>query len=105
MNVKDISFELIDIDGLFCIYTEEKIDRNMAPAGCYVYELKKSKKNRFYQITEAAQNNFGGSVISRIPIYLKSVDQGSKVREITSCEFLGVHSTVYSYLNNTGHRR
>lgn len=93
-SAKNKLFELIDIDGYFCLFSEKRLMD--VPEQLYSYSLKKANG----KITEIRQDHindkeFGGFIISKIPIYMNSTKTSRSVKNC--CEHLGVYSTIFGY--------
>lgn len=90
--------ELIDIDGYFCLYSENRIEDYNIPDTLFHYQLRK-KREKIIEIKDIKaviqkENEYGGDIISRIPIYYNS---HKDFRYVSCCEFLGVFSTIFGY--------
>lgn len=98
VDAKNENFELIDIEGYFCLFSDKKLDRKTVPDNLYTYEVMKNKKNKIIQISSNHDDKrtFGGSLISRIPIFLKNK---GNCRIVNECDFLGVTTDLSGYLN------
>lgn len=101
-NAKDVEFELIDIDDYFCIFTKKRLNKKSISSNAYMYELKKNKKSQIYEIFNDVESDktFAGTIISRIPIYLKHGNS----RHVKSCEFLGLKTSMTGYINVNKHQ-
>lgn len=100
MNIIDPrkeTFELVDLDGNFCIFTHNRLDANKAGGQYYIYELCINNKKAISGLRQTVENEneFGGSIISKLPIYIKGIE-----RKITSCEFLGLTTSLAGHMHN-----
>lgn len=94
-DINNISFELMEVNGIEVLFTCERIDRSTLPSGLYAYEIRSDGSGCFDDAT--IENyvivNHEGTILSKTEIKLNQL--GFCV--IEDYNFIGEESTIESY--------
>ncbi len=72
VDAKNERYELIDIDGYICLYTDIRLDKKTIPESLYCYDVRDSDycDGTFAEIRPSVLVNYWGTVICKEPLPL-----------------------------------
>ncbi len=72
VDARNQRYELIDLDGYICLFTDIRLDRNTIPESLYCYDVRDSDycDGTFAEITPSVIVNYWGTIICKEPLPL-----------------------------------
>lgn len=91
-----VRYELIEIDGMECLFTNGRLNRSTVPENLYCYDVRDSDSldGSFAQIKKLVLVNHWGTILTKEPLPL---DQNNAYYLKEEERYLGVEMTLEEY--------